>query len=376
MKLERFSDYNVGGASAKKMSLAPVKDLGQDLAVKLYTHMTRLRRMQESLIEEYHPADEMRCPMHFCIGQEAIPAALNATLKAEDFLFSHHRSHGYFFAKVDGMKELFAEFYGKETGANGGKAGSQDVSMSSKRFYSGAILAGGVPIAAGAAFAFKSTKTPNVAVTGFGDGATDEGVLWESVNYAGVKKLPMIFVCENNYYSTYSPQHHRTAAANIAERVSTFGVRTKTIFGNDVANVYREVREAVEAARAGEGPTFIEAFTYRWNSHVGPESDEYVGYRSAEEMAHWKSLDPIKLLEDRMMAEKWLDEAGKKKIVDAANKEIQEAFAFAKASKFLTDPDLAKLNLANVSPVADKFLKEEKSVEFNQDQKEAIPGPY
>ncbi|MBS1982624.1 MAG: thiamine pyrophosphate-dependent dehydrogenase E1 component subunit alpha [Bdellovibrionales bacterium] len=377
MNFEKFSDYNVAPGNQKKtIRTSPVTDISQDTALKLYTHMLRLRRMQESLIAEYHPADEMRCPMHFCVGQEAVPAALNLTLKDEDFLFSHHRSHGYYFAKVNTMNELFAEFYGKETGANGGKAGSQDVSMTAKRFYSGAILAGGVPLAAGAAFGFQVQKLPYVAVTGFGDGATDEGVLWESVNYAGLKKLPMIFICENNYYSTYSPQHHRSAGTNIAERAASFGVRSQTLLGNDVVNLYKQLKSAVDSVRAGEGPVFIEAFTYRWTPHVGPESDEYVGYRSEEERAHWKALDPIRLIEEKMLAAKWLDESGKKKILDAANREIAEAFKFAKESKFSVDPDLESMNLANRSPLADKVLQDEKSVDFNQNQLEAIPGPY
>src|SRR5438034_9684834 len=142
--------------------------------------MLRLRMCEEALAREYHPADEMRCPIHFCIGQEAVPAALSQLIRKDDLLFSHHRSHGYYFAKGAPMRELFAEIYGKETGANGGRAGSQDISHTGSGFYSGAILAGSVSIAVGAAYGLKFRKTARIAVSGFGEGATDEGAFWEA----------------------------------------------------------------------------------------------------------------------------------------------------------------------------------------------------
>src|SRR2546425_11080699 len=163
----------------------------------LYRFMLRLRRCEEALKREYHPAEEMRCPVHFCVGQEAVPAAVSLTLNPEDCLFSHHRSHGYFLAKGAPMEALFAELYGRETGANGGKAGSQDISMSSVNFYSGAILAGATSISVGAALGVKLKGMPRVVVAGFGESATDEGVFWEAINLAALRKLPLVFLCEN-----------------------------------------------------------------------------------------------------------------------------------------------------------------------------------
>src|SRR5207249_5289224 len=233
------------------------------------------------------------CPVHFCIGQEAIPAALSMLVRREDYLFSHHRSHGYYFAKGCPLAELFAELYGKATGAAGGVAGSQDISHPSTRFYSGAIVAGAISIAVGAAFGLKLRGEPHISISGFGEAASEEGAFWEAMNFAGLKKLPVIFVCENNRYSTYSDQLNRQASDNIYQRVETFGVRALRIFGNDVAAVYRTVKREMEAVRSGQGPACVEAYTYRWNGHVGPEDDDWNHYRSEAEKDFWKQNCPI-----------------------------------------------------------------------------------
>src|SRR5712671_885780 len=159
-----------------------------ETAKALHRFMLRLRICEEALAREYHPADEMRCPVHFCIGQEAVPAALSVLLREDDYLFCHHRSHGYYLSKGAPMDALFAELYGKHTGANGGLAGSQDISFPSRKFFSGAILAGATAISLGAALGCQLRKSTQVTVAGFGESATDEGIFWESVNYAAVAK--------------------------------------------------------------------------------------------------------------------------------------------------------------------------------------------
>src|SRR4051812_40443610 len=274
----------------------------RESAEALYRFMLRLRMCEEALAREYHPADEMRCPVHFCVGQEAVPAALSLLLRPEDYLYCHHRSHGYYLAKKAPMPALFAELYGKSTGANAGLAGSQDISYAQNRFSSGAILAGATAIAAGTALALQMAGKGGVAVAGFGESATDEGIFWESVNYAALAKLPMVFVCENNNYSVFSPQLKRTLLDNISARVQTFGVPCAAIFGNDAPLVHRTLREAIARARAGEGPTFVEAYTYRWSGHYGPASDDLVGYRPQQDLDAWKKNDPIALLEEAMLA--------------------------------------------------------------------------
>jgi len=293
-----------------------------------------------------------------------------------DYMFSHHRSHGYYFAKGAPLRELFAEIYGRETGANGGRAGSQDISHSGHNFFSGAILAGAVSIAVGAAFGFKFKKSSQISISGFGEGATDEGAFWEAMNYAGRQKLPVLFVIENNRYATFSDQLKRQSEDNISERVRTFGVRATKIFGNDAALAYRTLASEVGRLRQGDGPALVEAYTYRWNSHVGPEDDGANNYRTAEEIAFWKMNCPILLFEEKLRAAGLLDDVSKKLIESEIAKEIADNFKFAKESPFPTEPDWRKMNYEDASPLADKMLGTANRGDFDHDQAEAKLGPY
>jgi len=368
-------NHNSVLASGRYKDLSLV-NTNSDLALQLYSFMVRLRRCEEALAAEYHPADEMRCPVHFCIGQEAAPAALSALLHHDDYLFSHHRSHGYYLAKSAPMAEMFAEIYGKNTGANGGKAGSQDISYPSEQFYSGAILAGAVAIAVGAGLGLQLRQLPHVAVAGFGESATDEGIFWESVNYAGLRKLPVVFVCENNKYSVFSPQSKRQAGDSLCQRVATFGVKSSTIFGNDVQKVHQSLSTAIADARNGDGPSFIELVTYRWSAHYGPESDDSVGYRPAEEIANWKSNCPILLLESALLNTGTLTARLKLDIEARADREIASAFQFAKTSK---PPNLSSwhaMNFSEHSPMADKFLVDVDWGEFDANQDSILQKGY
>ena len=351
----------------KKISL---KNINKKIAIKLYFFMLKLRLCEEALSAEYHPADEIRCPVHFCEGQEAVPAALNSLLENKDYLFSHHRSHGYYLAKNAPMKKLFAEIYGKETGANSGIAGSQDISYSKNNFFSGAILAGSVSIALGAAMTLQmNKKNKNVVVAGFGEAAADEGIFWESINYAGLKKLPIIFVCENNNYSVFSPQSKRLIGRNIAERSKAFGVKSKSIFGNDVCLIYRELSNAIFNARKTRGPFLLETFTYRYNGHVGPLSDDLVGYRTEKEISFWKKNCPILLLEEVLIKKKYLSEKDIKNMKIKINHEIKDSFNYAKKSNFPTLKSWEELNFSNKTPVADKILKDLEKKIFDENQK-------
>lgn len=362
-QMGRYRDLDIGGHSPETL-------------LKLFRQMLRLRRTEESLHHEYHPADEMRCPIHFCIGQEAVPAALSLLIRRDDFLFSHHRSHGYYFAKGAPLKELFAEIYGKATGASGGRAGSQDISHCAYQFYSGAILAGAVSIAIGAAFAIKHKGGSQISASGFGEGATDEGAMWEAMNYAGKNKLPMLFVVENNRYATFSDQLKRQASDNICERVRPFGVRASKVFGNDVIKVYEKLTEEIAALRSGDGPALVEAYTYRWNSHVGPEDDSVNAYRPAEEMAFWKANCPIELLGERLREAGYLTDDNLGHMESEIADEIAENYRFAKQSPFPRNIDWQDANWSGATPVADKLLTEVEGHSFDPHQAEAKLGPY
>ena len=363
LKGGRYRDLSIKGADPETVK-------------NLYAFMLRLRRCEEAIMEEYHPANEMRCPVHFCVGQEAVPAALSLVLEEDDIVFSHHRNHGYYLAKGAPLKALIAEMYGKATGADGGLAGSQEISYPSVNFYSGAILAGGIAIATGAARAFQIQKKPQVSVAAFGDGAADQGVFWEALNFSALYKLPVVFLCENNRYSTFSPQFKRQLKDNISQRAACFGVKAISIFGNDVVAVHAALSGAVRSARAGKGPQLLQAYTYRWYGHVGPEDDDHFGYRPAEELEFWKSNCPIALLEEQMTANGLLTLKKKEELFRGIDKEIEEAFIFAKNSPFPDDTNWGTLNLNPASPLADKLLRDLEARDFDQDQDELIPGPY
>lgn len=350
--------------------------LTPETALALHYQMLRLRRIEEALHAEYHPANEMRCPIHFCIGQEAIPAALSQCLLPGDFLFSHHRSHGYYFAKGSPLRELFAELYGRETGANGGKAGSQDISHTPTNFFSGAILAGSVVIGTGVAFGLKLRGSTQVSVCGFGEGATDEGTFWEAVNFAASQKLPILFLVENNRYSTASDQLKRNAADNISDRVKPFGLRSQRIFGNDCPLAYRTISEEIDRLRKGDGPSLVEAYTFRWNSHVGPEDDSVNQYRTEVEMAFWKRNCPVQLLEQSLLAKGWLDLALKREAERAISDEIAGLFEYAKNSAFPSEIDWPRANM-NYRTESSTHLGAEAQPElYDQYQADAKLAPY
>lgn len=354
-----------------------LESVDETIALRMYVFMRRLRMLQERIMKEYHPANEMRCPVHFVIGQEAAPAALHLALRSDDHLFGSHRSHGYFLAKGASMKGLLAEIYGKSTGVNGGKAGSQEVSSHSVNFHSGAILSGALGMAAGAAMGFQLQKKDCVAVGCLGDGAVDEGVFWEAISYAQLCKLPVIFLCENNGFSTYSPLLKRQPADNIHERVGSFGMPSEAIFGNDAPLIYTVLSRAVEKARSGNGPTFIETYTSRWFGHVGPEDDDYVGYRTKEELEAWRANCPVSLLEERLVEKGWLSKESADKMAQELSAEIDEAFTYARKSAFPVPSDWKQQNSCLETPFADRLLADLSDPgSFDFDQNQAIPGPY
>ncbi len=335
----------------------------KNILLNLFYEMKRLRLCEEEIEKEYHPADEMRCPVHLCVGQESAPAALSQVIKKKDYLFSHHRTHGYFLSKGSKMKELFAELYGKETGSSGGLSGSMDISSPKDKFFSGAILAGAASIAMGVAMNLKMSKTKDTVVfAGLGDGATEEGIFWETLNYAGLHKLPIIFICENNNYSTFSPQKKRQSGSSIATRAKSFGVKSDQISGSDVSGIYKMLNKITKNVRKGSGPYLIEIFTYRFSSHVGTNDEEKkIIYRNKKEIDFWKKFDPIGLLEKSLIKDKIINYSKIKKIDDKIKKEIIRSFLFAKKSKFLK-----KINWDNLNYDRSSILKKNKIIKLHQ----------
>lgn len=271
--------------------------LSPDFLKQLYKSLLRIRRAEEVLADEYRKGT-MRTPTHFGIGQEAIAVGACAALQPSDVVFTHHRSHTHYLGKGGPLFGLIAELLGREGGCSRGRGGSVHlVDVASGFMGSSPILGHSLALATGSALAFQMDRKPHVAMAFFGEGACDEGSVWESLNFAAIKKLPVLFVCENNLYATESPMSVRMApGTEICEKVRTFSIPATQIDGNDVAAVYQATRDAVAACRAGQGPVFIECMTYRWREHVGPMWDYEINrnYRTRDELNAWMEKCPVK----------------------------------------------------------------------------------
>ena len=273
--------------------------------VSLHRKLLTVRVTEETLAARYRE-QEMRTPTHFGSGQEAVAVGVCQALRPDDVVFSHHRCHNHYVAKGGGIYELAAELYGRADGCSGGRGGSVHLtSPENGLIATSAILGEMTAVAVGAALSFKMDALDRVAVTFFGEGAMDEGAFYEALNYASIKKLPVLFACENNLYATESPMSVRQAAGTkLCERVRAFKIEATTLDGNDVLEVYTAAKDAVAKLRAGEGPIFLEMMTYRWREHVGPNYDHELDrtYRSREEVEDWiENRDPVKLSGARLV---------------------------------------------------------------------------
>jgi TPP-dependent pyruvate/acetoin dehydrogenase alpha subunit len=299
----------------------------------LYRGLYRIRRVEEEVARVY-PTDKIKSPVHLSIGQEAVAVGICETLRPDDVVFCSYRSHATYLAKKGDLRRMIAELYGKVTGCAKGKGGSMHlVDAANGVMGASAVVGTTIPHAVGYAFALKHQHKDSVAVSFFGDGATDEGVFYESLNFAALKKLPVIFVCENNSYAIHTHQRRRQANLNICDRARSFGIPAEQI-EDDVLKVYERSRAAVGALRAGEpGPFFFECMTYRWKEHVGPNEDFHLGYRAREEAEPWIRNDQVK----RMGA--MLEPQERGRIEQEVDAEIHIAFAFAEAGPFPDDAE-------------------------------------
>ena len=270
-----------------------------------WTVMLRIRLAEEA-IGAMVERGEARCPCHLSIGQEAVAAGVCAALETADSIWGGHRSHGHYLAKGGSLEALFAEILGKTTGCAGGRGGSMHlIARQSGVAGTVPIVAGTVSLAAGAALAYKMTAIPaggaaRVTVAFFGDGAVEEGSVQETLNLASLYRLPLIFICENNLYSSHLHWSERRAADNLDQAGAFHSVPGERVDGNDVEEVFSAAGRAVERARHGGGPTFLECRTFRWRGHVGPGADEDVGVRRRGELSAWLELDPIRHAEERL----------------------------------------------------------------------------
>lgn len=320
-------------------------EYSKDFLEKLYRIMVRIRVCEESLVEPILNG-EIRCPVHLYSGQEAIAAGVCSALTEKDYIFGSHRSHGHYLAKGCSMKKLVAEIYGKETGCSRGRGGSMHINSPEVGMVGSApIVAGTIPLAVGAALASKIGREKRVTVSFFGDGAACEGVLYESLNFAALKRLPIIFVCENNFYSTHMPIRECRPENNIFKIAKPFCIESYRINGNDVLRVYETSKKAVELCRKCGGPVFIEFITYRLRGHVGPDDNIqgiHTDIRPKEEIEKWRKKDPIKNFEKFLIKKKILGRGDLKRIDQEIDEEVKEAHRYAKMSPYPDPKELGK----------------------------------
>ncbi|MFN4273696.1 MAG: thiamine pyrophosphate-dependent dehydrogenase E1 component subunit alpha [Aliihoeflea sp.] len=295
-----------------------------------------LIRRAEELIGDLSASGEAKCPCHLAIGQEAVAVGVARSLTADDRLYGGHRSHSQFLALGGDPEALIAEVLGKETGCSRGMGGSMHLYGPEFGFGGSVpIVAGTVPIAVGAALAFKRRGLPHVGVAFFGDGACEEGVVHEALNMASIMKLPVLFVVENNLFSSHLDIHLRQPGNRVGRFAEAHDVAVEVVDGNDVVAVAEAGEKLISRARRGEGPGFLEAVTYRWRGHVGADENIDVGLRrSPEEIAAWKQRDPVARLEAALSSDRSVDPEEFARIRARVEERLQAALASARAAGY------------------------------------------
>jgi TPP-dependent pyruvate/acetoin dehydrogenase alpha subunit len=296
------------------MALASDPSLGIADFERIYRSLRLIRRAEEEIARIY-PSDKIKSPVHLSIGQEAVSVGICDALRGDDVVAPTYRGHAAYLAKGGPLRGLFAELYGNVLGAS-------------------AVVGTTIPLAVGYALACKRNKSDRVVVAFFGDGATEEGVFAESLNFASLHKLPMLFVCENNYYAIHTPITRRWATNRLCERVATYGIPVHRVDNGDVLMLRELAAGAVARMRRGEGPSFIECLTYRWREHVGPNEDYDQGYRARDDFNRWLKDDQVERIGHMMSDE------SRAQIDSQIELDIADAIEFAESSPF---PEIDKL---------------------------------
>ncbi|MDB4797069.1 thiamine pyrophosphate-dependent dehydrogenase E1 component subunit alpha [bacterium] len=306
-----------------------------DIAKQLLFQMRRIRHVEQEIARRYSEG-KMRCPTHLSVGQEAVSAAVGLALRRSDMAVSGHRAHAHYLAKGGSLPAILAEIYGRIDGCSRGKGGSMHLVDESVGFMgSTAIVAGTIPVGVGLAYGMKCKRADQVSCIFHGDAAVEAGVFFESVNFAVVKKLPVLFLCENNLFSVYSPLSVRQPEGrSIAKMAEGLGMKSSTGDGNDVAEVYAKTIEALARIRAGGGPELLEFSTYRWLEHCGPNYDNDLGYRTEAEYLAWKAKEPITRFESVLLTDGIVSAAEVKQMDLDIAREVNDAFELADASPF------------------------------------------
>lgn len=318
---------------------------------RLYATMLQIRTAEEKIAELLEQG-EILCPTHLYTGQEAIAAGVCAALREEDYIFGGHRSHGHYLAKGGDLRVFMAELYGKASGCARGRGGSMHlIAPEVSLLGTVPLVAATIPIAVGAALACKLRAERRVSVAFFGDGATEEGHFHESLNLAALQRLPVLFVCENNLYSSHMHISERRAEDNIVKSAQAHGLIGVSIDGNDILAVYRSALDAVSRAKDGGGPTLLECRTYRWRGHVGPAMDMDVGVKRNGELKDWLPRDPLARAKRQLVAlgtEVAKFEGLERKVLS----EISNAIEFARQSSYPHPDELENHVFVNIGDIS------------------------
>jgi pyruvate dehydrogenase E1 component alpha subunit len=328
------------GARVVSQSATPIPSEDR---LALFRSMLKVRLVEER-IQKLYPEGDMRCPTHLSLGQEAVAAGVCEALKPEDYVISAHRSHAHYIARGGSIRAMFAELYGKADGCASGKGGSMHLIDLDVNFLGCVPIVGStIPIGVGAAFGAVMQRQDAVSVVFFGDGAAETGVFHESINFAATRKLPVLFVCENNLYSVNTPLDPRQPLSRtIADLAHGHGIQAAQHDGQEVEPIYAAACDAMEQIRRGGGPVLLEFMTYRWAEHCGPLGDLHLGYRSQAEFEAWTARDPVTLHRHALEKLGALDEAGCARMQAEIEREIDDAVEFARASPFPARSELAQ----------------------------------
>jgi TPP-dependent pyruvate/acetoin dehydrogenase alpha subunit len=332
-----------GGTATVQDGTPAVEGLGADALLDLHRRMVRIR-VFETEAGKLQEGGELPGFLHLYVGQEAVAAGALATLTDADQITSTHRGHGHAVAKGANFRQMFAELFGRIDGYCHGRGGSMHINdLSIGMLGANGIVGAGLPIAVGAAFASWYRADGTIAMTFFGDGASNIGTFHEAANMAAVLRLPIVFVCENNGYAEFTPQARHMLLEDVADRAASYGMPSEVCDGMDAVAVELAVRRAVDRARTGGGPTLVEAKTYRYFDHQGVKGLR-IPYRTQEEIDAWKKRDAIELLEARALADGVLDQAAFDQVWEETRADAADAIAFAKASP-MPDPADVLLNV-------------------------------
>jgi TPP-dependent pyruvate/acetoin dehydrogenase alpha subunit len=326
----------------------------RDFLEGLYRTMVGIRLCEESFVDQILKG-KIRTPCHLYSGEEAIAAGICAALDPGDYVFGNHRSHGHFVAKGGDMARMVAEIFCRDGGCSFGRGGSMHLVDPAKGMLGSApIVAGTISLATGAALASSIRGDRRVTVSFFGDGAAGEGVLYESLNFASLNKLAILFVCENNFYSTHMPIRECRVDSSIYKVAEPFCIEGLQVDGNNVLEVYEAGKKAVEQCRAGKGPCFVECLTYRLRGHVGPDDNIQGGHtdiRPKDEVNFWFERDPIKNFEAYLLRNRLFEQETLERFKRDAEKEVAEAHRFAMGCPPPKRKDLAKNVFKKETPV-------------------------